>query len=235
MALNLLITAFDHELYRFLGLRLGPNFLAVYADPTTMADSLFLNVLRGDRGGPFLSPLLCVAAPALYLWWSIRLVRRRTRARPRAPLRPRGRPSPSSLLPLATGLIGYSLAHARFRLSRLEPALFAAIRDFAWSYEDDTPPGDPAALARAWQAEWLAGSTDTRLALPRTPTIPSCASPSRPPRRRRQERWNVAHHPARIGARRRDRPSPPRPPALADAVSGRARRPARRGGLDPGA
>ena len=63
MAANLLVTAFDHELYRFLGLRLGPNFLDVYADPTTLADSLFLNILLADRGGPFLSPILCVAAP----------------------------------------------------------------------------------------------------------------------------------------------------------------------------
>ncbi|HYN45239.1 MAG TPA: hypothetical protein VES64_00955, partial [Allosphingosinicella sp.] len=116
MASNLLITAFDHELYRFLGLRLGPNFLDVYADPTTLADSLFLNVLRGDRGGPFLSPFLCVAAPALYLWWSIRMVRRRTRAAPRL----RFGPWPALailILPLAAGLIGYSLARAKFRLS----------------------------------------------------------------------------------------------------------------------
>jgi sulfatase-like protein len=189
MASNLLITAFDHELYRFLGLRLGPNFLDVYADPTTLADSLFLNVLRGDRGGPFLSPLLCVAAPGLYLWWAIRLVRRRTRIRP--PLRLGAWPALAILmLPLATGLIGYSLAKARFRLSRLEPALFAAVRDFAWSYEDDDPPGDPAALARAWQAEWLAGSTDRNWRFPdrerpfvRVPTDPSAPAP--------QDRWNV--------------------------------------------
>src|SRR5436853_1230928 len=77
MALNLAVTAFDHELYRFLGLRFGPNFLSVYADPTTLADSLFLNVLRGDRGGPFLSPVLCVGAPAFYTLWSISTIRRR--------------------------------------------------------------------------------------------------------------------------------------------------------------
>src|SRR5687767_3993343 len=85
MAANLLVTAFDHELYRFLGLRLGPNFLDVYADPTTLADSLFVNVLRGDCGGPFLSPVLCLGAPGLYLWWAIRMVRRGRRA---APVRP---------------------------------------------------------------------------------------------------------------------------------------------------
>jgi len=189
MAVNLLVTAFDHELYRFLGLRLGPNFLAVYADPTTMADSLFLNVLRGDRGGPFLSPILCFAAPGLYLWWAIRMVRRRTRAWP--PLRFGLRPALAILvLPLATGLIGYSLAHARFRLSRLEPASFAIVRDFAWRYEDERPPGDPAALARAWQAQWLAGSTDRNWRFPdrehpfvRVPTEPSAPAAA--------ERWNV--------------------------------------------
>ncbi len=185
MAANLLITAFDHELYRFLGLRLGPNFLAVYADPTTMADALFLNVLRGDRGGPFLAPILCVAAPALYSWWSARRLRRLPRAR-------FGLRTATALLliPLATGFIGYSLAHARFRLSRLEPALFAAIRDFAWSYEDETPPGDIAALSRASQSEWLAGSRDRAWRFPdrerpflRVPLDPSAPTPA--------DRWNV--------------------------------------------
>lgn len=187
MALNLAITAFDHELYRFLGLRLGPNFLDVYSDPTTLGDSLFLNVLRGDRGGPFLSPILCVGAPSVYLWWSIRRVRRRSNVPSRL-----GFPTALALvaLPLAAGLIAYSLAHGRFRLSRLEPALFAAVRDFAWSYEDDAPPGDADALARAWQAEWLAASGDRNWRFPdrarpfvRVPLDPSAPAP--------QARWNV--------------------------------------------
>jgi len=187
MALNLLITAFDHELYRFLGLRLGPNFLNVYADPTTLADSLFLNVLRGDKGGPFLSPFLCLAAPGLYSWWAVRLMRR-----------PPGAAKPVRhwtavailVLPLATGQIAYSLAHGRFRLSRLEPASFALVRDFFWSYEDDSPPGDQYALARAWQAEWLTGATDRAWRFPdreypfvRVPMVESAPAPA--------ERWNV--------------------------------------------
>lgn len=189
MTLNLLITAFDHELYRFLGLRLGPNFLHVYADPTTLGDVLFLNVLRGDRGGPFLSPLLCVAAPGLYLWWAIRTVRRRTRTRPAL----RSGPALAAailLVPLATGLIGYSLARAKFRLSRLEPALFAVVRDFYWSYEDDAPPGDPGALARAWQAEWLAGSTDRNWRFP-DPEHPFIRVPADPATPAPDARWNI--------------------------------------------
>ncbi|HEX6376485.1 MAG TPA: sulfatase-like hydrolase/transferase [Allosphingosinicella sp.] len=187
MTANLLITAFDHELYRFLGLRLGPNFLAVYADPTTMADSLFLNVLRGDRGGPFVSPLLCLGAPALYSWWSIRLVRRRTGARARLGL---GTALTIAALPLAAGLVAYSLAHAKFRLSRLEPASFAVIRDFAWRYEDESPPGDVAALSRAWQAEWLAGTTDRNWRFP-DPERPFLRVPANPTAPRPEERWNV--------------------------------------------
>ena len=123
MAANLLVTAFDHELYRFLGLRLGPNFLDVYADPTTLADSLFLNVLRGDRGGPLLSPMLCVGAPGLYCggrsgWCGGGPGASRAGA---AALRGVGG-GRHLMVPLATGPIGYSLAKAKFRLSRLEPA-----------------------------------------------------------------------------------------------------------------
>ena len=189
MAANLLITALDHEIYRFIGLRLGPNFLAVYADPTTMGDVLFLNILRSDRGGPYLAPILCVAAPALYAWWAARMARRRARALP--PLRFGVRVALAILaLPLATGLIGYSLAHARWRLTRLEPALFAVVRDFYWSYEDEEPPGDVAVLARAWQAEWLAGSTDRnwRFTDPQRPYLRVPVDPSVPAP---EDRWNV--------------------------------------------
>lgn len=189
MAANLLVTAFDHELYRFLGLRLGPNFLAVYADPATLGDSLFLNVLRGDRGGPFLSPLICVAAPGLYLWWAIRMTRRRLGGPPAARM---GRwPALAILaLPLLAGLTAYLLAQARFRLSRLEPAAFAIVRDFAWRYEDETAPGDMAALARAWQAEWLAGSADKSWRFPDA-DYPYLRVPDAPARPAAQDRWNV--------------------------------------------
>jgi arylsulfatase A-like enzyme len=184
MAANVAITAFDHELYRFLGLRLGPNFLDVYADRTTLGDALFLNVLRGDRGGPFLSPLLCFGGPGLYLWWAIRRVRRR------ASVLPLRTALAVAVLPLAAGLAAYSLAHAKFRLSRLEPALFAAVRDFAWSYEDESPPGDVAALASAWQAQWLEFSADPGWRFP-SARFPYLRVPAQPSAPRPEERWNV--------------------------------------------
>ncbi|HET9640686.1 MAG TPA: sulfatase-like hydrolase/transferase [Allosphingosinicella sp.] len=187
IALDLLVTAFDHELYRFLGLRLGPNFLDVYADPSTLADGLFLNILARDRGGAFLSPILCVGAPALYLGWAVRTIRREPRAVPR-----RGRAWAVVLLvlPLAAGLTAYMLAHARFRLSRLEPALFAIVRDYAWRYQDEDPPGDPVALGRAWQKAWLAGSLDRSWHFP-DPERPSIKEPADPSVPSAGERWNV--------------------------------------------
>jgi hypothetical protein len=187
IAANLLITAFDHELYRFLGLRLGPNFLAVYADPTTLADSLFLNILARDRGGPFISPILCLAAPSIFGWWAARQIRRERLHSPAPAL---GWAWAILLAPLATGLAAYSLAHAKFRLSRLEPALFAIVRDYAWRYQDDDPPGDPVALGRAWQTEWLAGSGDRGWRFP-DPDRPFIREPVDPTRPRVAARWNI--------------------------------------------
>jgi arylsulfatase A-like enzyme len=189
MTVNLLLTQFDHEVYRFLGLRLGPSFLEVYLHPRTMGDSLFLNVLRGDRGGPFLAPILCFGAPALYLWWSARMVRRRTRSRP--PLRFGLRVAAVLLiLPLATGCVGWSLAKARFRLSRMEPTSFAMIREFKQSYGDEEAPGDVASFARQWQAEWQAASTDRnwRFSDPRHPFLRVPTNPSVPAA---ADKWNV--------------------------------------------
>ena len=209
MALNLLITAFDHELYRFLGLRLGPNFLAVYADPTTMADSLFLNVLRGDRGGPFLSPLLCVGAPALYLWWSIRMVRRRTARAASAPLGPahrsrhphpaaRHRPDRLFARPRQVPPLPARARSVRDR-SAISPGATRTTRRRATparSPAPGRPNGSPAAPTTA-------GASPN----PDYPVRPR-AGPARP-RRRRRERWNVLIIQLESVRGSRYRPSPP--------------------------
>src|SRR5688500_3370809 len=70
LAANLALSAFDHELLRFLGVRLGLSFLVTYIRPGTLADSLFLDVLADDPGGPFLPIVLPVLAPGLYAWRS---------------------------------------------------------------------------------------------------------------------------------------------------------------------
>ena len=189
MAANLLITAFDHELYRFLGIRAGPSFLAIYVQAERAADPLFLNILALDRGGAWVAPLLCLGAPTLYLVWAWWLTRRRLRVAP--PLRFGRRVALALLLvPLATGLTGYMLAKAKFRLSRLEPAMFAMVRDYQQIYEDDRAPGDVAEFARRWQAEWQTGTTDHnwRFADSERPFLRTPADPRAP---QSDERWNV--------------------------------------------
>ncbi|WP_444854845.1 LTA synthase family protein [Sphingosinicella sp.] len=188
MAANLLLTAFDHELYRFLGLRFGPSFVAAYGEPTTVADPFLLSILAADRGGPFIAPLLCLLAPALYLWWAIRMARRRLRKRP--PRRPAWVAAAILVLPLTTGLIGWSLARAEFRLTRLEPALFALVRDWARTYEDHSPPGDVTAFSRMWAAEWQAGSSDSNWRFP-DPAYPFLRVPRDPARPLPADRWNL--------------------------------------------
>lgn len=189
MAANLLLTAFDHELYRFLGLRFGPSFIGAYGEPRTLADGFLLSILAADRGGPFVAPLLCLLAPGLYLIWAAFMIRRRLRA---LPARGWGARVAIAilLLPLATGLTGWSLARAHFRLTRLEPALFATIRDYSRSYEDSAPPGDVGAFARAWSGAWLAASTDGGWRFP-DPRHPYLRVPLRPSTPRAEDRWNV--------------------------------------------
>ena len=188
LAANLLITAFDHELNRFLGLRFGPSFLAAYGEPTTLGDAFLLSILAADRGGPFVAPLLCILAPGLYLWWAVRTVRRRLGG-PRLPQRG-GVAFAILILPLLAGLIAWSLARAHFRLTRLEPALFALIRDWSHGYDDASPPGDVAGFARDWAAEWLAGSTDRSWRFP-DPVRPFVRLPANPARPGPEDRWNL--------------------------------------------
>jgi len=189
MAANLLITAFDHELSRFLGLRFGPSFLAAYGEPTTLVDPFLLSILAADQGGPFVAPLLCILTPTLYLWWAVRMGRRRLRDQP-PPRRSAYVAFAILVLPLTAGLVAWSLARAHFRLTRLEPAPFALIRDWSRSYDDTSPPGDVTRFARAWASEWLTGSSDLDWRFP-DPQRPFLRVPSRPSTPGVQDRWNV--------------------------------------------
>lgn len=189
LALNLLISAFDHELYRFLGIRAGPSFLSIYVQAERAADPLFLNILALDRGGAYVAPLLCSGAPVIYLLWSVWMARRRLHLRPTLRFE-RRMALAIVLLPFATGLTGYMLATAKFRLSRLEPAAFAMVRDYQQIYQDDRKPGDVDAFARDWQREWQAGTSDRgwRFEDPRYPFLHVPEAPSVP---KPDERWNV--------------------------------------------
>ena len=86
----LLLSAIDHEIVRFLGVRLNPSFIWAYSRPEMLSDRLFLDLIGADRGGPYLSLALILAGPLLFLLVAARLLRLRPRPlRPLAGARPR--------------------------------------------------------------------------------------------------------------------------------------------------
>jgi hypothetical protein len=186
LSCNLALSQIDHEILRFLGVRLDLSFLIAYGRPETLSDSLFADVLRDDRGGPFLSILLLLLVPALYAGWAFRLVRR-----------PRPRPAPVwlalliAIVPLAAPANAWQMATGQFRLRKVEPVLLAFATDLRHGFDDRRTPRDFASLARAYQHRWLAESGDRGWRFPdpgrpylRVPTVPAPPEPVR---------WNILY------------------------------------------
>ena len=223
----LALSQIDHELLRFLGVRLNPSFLFAYGQPQMLSDALFLEVLGADRGGAYLPLILLILVPSIYGWWAIRLLRRRRRA---------GR-SPAlwvavllALVPLAAPANGWRMATSQFRLRKVEPIILAFVTDMAAGYEDRRAPADLDRRIAEYQQAWLARSTDPnwRFPDPGHPYLRVPVGPPPPP----EEPWNVIYLQLETlrGADTdscapisRDRPRPARP----------AGAPSRRRRLDP--
>ena len=187
LALYIALSQLDHEVLRFLGIRLGTSFLATYVRPETVSDSLFFDVLGDDSGGPFLPLLLLLAAPLAYLWWAWRRIARAGPggARPRLWLG-----ALLVVLPIAAPLNAWSKATGQFRLRKVEPVTFAIAVNAALGLEDRRRPAGFDRLVLEQQSRWLAASPDKawRFADPAYPhlRVPTAAAPvSEGPR------WNV--------------------------------------------
>lgn len=182
---NLLLSQVDHEILRFLGVRLNLSFLYAYAKPEMLADPLFLDVLADDRGGPFVAVALLVLVPGGFAWWAIRQMRR-----------PGGRSLPLWLaVALALGPAippgnGWAQANGLFRLRKIEPLVMALATDAYAGYADWPRPTDFDALATGHARRWLARSTDRdwRFTSVERPywRVPAGPAP-------RLERWNVIY------------------------------------------
>lgn len=187
LAANLALSQLDHEILRFLGVRLNPSLLLAYAEPGMLADRLFLDLLGTDRGGPFLALALLVAAPGLYLWWSLRRSRRANRRVPAPWLA-----ILLVLVPLAAPANGWRMATSQFRLRKVEPVVLAFATDIAAGYEDVEAPSELDALVAEYRRDWLARSTDPNWRFPDAELpylrVPVGAAPA--PTR---ERWNVIY------------------------------------------
>ena len=180
LTLYLLFSAVDHEVMRFLGVRLNPSFVWAYGRPEMLSDSLFRDVLRTDQGGPYLSLLLVVAVPLLYLALAWRLLRlREKRVLPIWPA------LILALLPLLAPANGWRMASSQFRLRKVEPIVLAFATDIAAGYEEFNEPPDLADLAAAHQRAWFARSTDPnwRFPDPERPYLRVSTAPPPPPER----------------------------------------------------
>lgn len=182
---NLVLSEIDHEVLRFLGVRLNPSFLYVYGQPAMLGDPLFLDIFAQDRGGPFLPLALLILVPGGFAWWAVRRIRRMP-----------GRTAPLwlalliALVPPAAPANGWRQANGLFRLRKVEPLVLAFATDAYAGYADWRRPADFAALAAGHQRRWRARSTDPGWRFPdparpywRVPTGPAPAP----------ERWNVIY------------------------------------------
>lgn len=186
LAANLALSQIDHEVLRFLGVRLNLSFLIAYAQPQMLGDALFLDLLRSDRGGPWLALVLLLVVPALYLAGALRLLRRRG-----------GRGFALwiaillTLVPLAAPANGWRMATSQFRLRKVEPVLLAFAADLAAGFEDLEPPAHFDRLVAAYRRDWLDRSTDPgwRFPDPELPYWRVRVGPPTPP----AEPWNVIY------------------------------------------
>jgi len=186
LTVYLLFSAVDHEIMRFLGVRLNPSFVWAYSRPEMLSDRLFLDLVGADRGGAYLSLILVLAAPLIYLLTASFLLR---------PARPRALPLWAALLlalvPLAAPANGWRMATSQFRLRKLEPVPIAFAVDIAQGYEDLEAPPDLAAAVAAYRRAWFARSADPnwRFPDPERPYLRVPTGPAPPP----GPRWNVIY------------------------------------------
>jgi len=186
LVLYLVFSQIDHELLRFLGVRLNPSFLFAYAQPQMLSDPLFLDVLGSDQGGAFLSLILLILFPSLYAWWAVRLLRRRGGVKNRTPAL--GFAILLALVPLVAPANGWRMATSQFRLRKVEPFILAFATDMAAGYEDQRAPADLDRLVADYRQAWLARSTDPNWRFP-DPDFPYLRVPIGPAPAPPGEKW----------------------------------------------
>jgi hypothetical protein len=183
---DLALSQIDHEVLRFLGVRLNFSFLYAYAQPQMLTDALFRDVLATDRGGPFISLLLLLAIPGAYLWWGLRQL-----GRPGRFTIPLWLAAALTLLPPMAPANGWLQANGLFRLRKIEPLPLALGVDLGQGFADLRAPVDLDAMASAYQRDWIARSSDPNWRFP-DPAHPYVRVPTDPAEPSGAE-WNVIY------------------------------------------
>jgi hypothetical protein len=161
----LVLNHLDHEIYRFMGMRLTLALLQTYVHPHTSSQAIYDSLLE-DRGGPFLSLALWIAVPALYAWWALRVVQGWVVQR-RAWRLSRWAATAAVVLLLAVPF-AVSRKTGYFRTQKTQPEIVALGLEL-WSERAATPstPRDLDVLVREYQDRWLAESADRGWRFPR--------------------------------------------------------------------
>ena len=185
---NLVASALDHEVLRFLGTRLTFSFLATYARPETLRDDLFHEVLAEDEGGAGWTLVALVLIPLLFGACAALIVARGRRAGGSAPL---WLALAVILVPLAAPANAWLKASSQFRLRRTEPVILAFVSDLGLGLGDLQRPRDYEALAAAWRTRWLLESDDKGWTFPdpERPYLRVPLGPAAP----EAEAWNVIY------------------------------------------
>ncbi len=187
LTLYVALSQLDHEVLRFLGIRLGGAFLTTYVRPETVSDSLFYEVLGDDAGGPFLPVVLLLVAPLAYAGWAWRRIARPGPAGGRPPL---WLAALIVVVPVAAPLNAWSKATGQFRLRKVEPVTFAIAVDAALGLEDRRRPAGYERRVRELQARWLAASPDKAWRFP-DPAWPHLRVPAQRSEPGPADKWNV--------------------------------------------
>lgn len=186
---GLVLDHLDHEISRFMGMRLSLELIAAYVHVHTSVSAI-LDSLAMDRGGAYLPLAIWIAVPAFYLVWAVRLIRRRWQS---ASEGANSLPRWAAVLGVIVLLVGpyvVSLKTGRFRTLRVQPAVIGLAREWWQGHGVPTRPPDLDSLASDYQRRWLAESGDAAWTFP-VADYPYVREPTGPSGCSQDPGWNV--------------------------------------------
>lgn len=176
-AVLLAVGHINHELQRFMGIRLSAGFFATYAKRQLPPEAIVQSVAE-DRGGAWLSILLLAIPLVLFPLLAVCL----SKVRPNLSDRTKGLLVAGAIVGLfiLPGLSWHFFASGMNRKDKVAPAIIAMARDVRAAIE--RPALDPMQIARdaaAFRKSWLAADASANWEIPR-PDYPY---------------WRVCRHP----------------------------------------
>ncbi len=169
---------FDHETQRFMGVHATPSFIATYRHVGASRDTV-VDAIASDAGGAWLSLLLWLIIPSVFVGASVwRLRRRRDRADPSW----RWYWAAGGLaVALAVPAVAFASPGGKFRIRRVEPYALRLWRE-PWQLDAARPPEQMDELVELSRAHWARATEDRSWDFSepdypyvRTPSVPAAS------------------------------------------------------------